>query len=80
MTWACMRRGRACALVVRQALAEPVVSEREAAEWNKRAVGRMYGRDAQVLMGMVAEMDMGDLKDKLAKGYIFPRTLWLAGF
>lgn len=58
-------------LVVREALKEPVVSEREVAEFNKKALGKTLGRDAGVVQKMVGEMEETELvrlKEALADG------------
>jgi len=48
-------------LVVREALKEPVVSEREVAEFNKKVLGKTLGRDAGVVQKIVGEMDQPEL-------------------
>lgn len=58
-------------LVVREALKEPVVSEREVAEFNKKALGQKLGRDAGVVQKIVGEMSQSELariKGALAQG------------
>ncbi|KAG1817008.1 hypothetical protein EV424DRAFT_1046689 [Suillus variegatus] len=58
-------------LVVRQALKEPIVTEREVPEFNKKVVGKTYGRDAGLLQKVVGEMDesqLTKLKGQLAQG------------
>ncbi|OJA20691.1 hypothetical protein AZE42_06035 [Rhizopogon vesiculosus] len=58
-------------LVVRQALKEPVVTEKEVPEFNKKVLGMAYGRDAGVLQKSVGEMDQAQLtrlKGELAQG------------
>ncbi|KAG8221672.1 hypothetical protein J3R82DRAFT_1957 [Butyriboletus roseoflavus] len=58
-------------LVVREALTEPVVSEREVAEFDKKMLGKTLGRDAglvQQTVGAMAESDLLRLKKALADG------------
>ncbi|KAF8552639.1 glycyl-tRNA synthetase [Imleria badia] len=58
-------------LVVREALKEPVVSEREVAEFNKKGLGQKLGRDAGVVQKIVGEMSQSELvrvKEALAQG------------
>jgi glycyl-tRNA synthetase len=58
-------------LVVRQALKEPIVTEKEVPEFNKKVVGKTYGRDASILQKAVGEMDesqLTKLKGELAQG------------
>ncbi|KAF8132881.1 glycyl-tRNA synthetase [Boletus edulis] len=50
------------ALVVREALKEPVVSERDVAEFNKKALGQKLGRDGGVVQKIVGEMDQRGLE------------------
>jgi glycyl-tRNA synthetase len=60
-------------LVVRQALARPVVEERLVAEWNKKVLGKTFGREAARVVKAVEGMEearLGDLKEKLAEGYV----------
>jgi glycyl-tRNA synthetase len=62
-------------LVVRQALKEPIVTEKEVPEFNKKVLGKTYGRDAGVLQKIVGEMDEAQLvrlKGELAQGCVFP--------
>lgn len=54
-------------LVVREALKEPVVSELEVAEFNKKALGQKLGRDAGVVQKIVGEMSQSEL-ESLKKG------------
>ncbi|KAI0316596.1 glycyl-tRNA synthetase [Amylostereum chailletii] len=49
-------------LVVRQALKEPVVRERLVAEFNKKVVGKTFGRDAGALQAVVAGYDEAALE------------------
>ncbi|KAG1880067.1 hypothetical protein F4604DRAFT_515825 [Suillus subluteus] len=58
-------------LVVRQALKDPIVTEKEVPEFNKKVVGKTYGRDASLLQKAVGEMDESQLiklKGELAQG------------
>jgi glycyl-tRNA synthetase len=58
-------------LVVRQALKEPIVTEKEVAEWNKKNLGKTYKQDAGVLQKLVEAMDEPELlriKGELAQG------------
>lgn len=59
-------------LVVRQALKEPIVTEREVPEFNKKLVGKTFKQDAAVLQNLVEAMDEAELlklKGELAQGY-----------
>ena len=67
------------ALVVRQALKEPIVTEREVPEWNKKNVGKTFKQDAGTLQKLVDAMDEPELlklKGQLAQGCVFYPT-WL---
>ncbi|PPQ90157.1 hypothetical protein CVT25_012468 [Psilocybe cyanescens] len=58
-------------LVVRQALKEPIVTEKEIPEWNKKALGKTYKQDAGVIQKIVESMDQAELaklKGQLAQG------------
>lgn len=44
-------------LVVRQALKELVITERDVPEFNKKTMGKSLGRDANAVMRVVGEMD-----------------------
>ncbi|KAG5353295.1 hypothetical protein C0989_008513 [Termitomyces sp. Mn162] len=58
-------------LVVRQALKEPIVTEKEVAEWNKKALGKTFKADAGVLQKIVEEMPESELlrlKSELTNG------------
>jgi glycyl-tRNA synthetase len=58
-------------LVVRQALKEPVTTEQEVPELNKKVVGPKYGKLAPVLMKKLEEMGQDELlklKETLAAG------------
>ncbi|PPQ99413.1 hypothetical protein CVT24_005400 [Panaeolus cyanescens] len=65
------------ALVVRQALKEPIVTEKEVPEWNKKALGKTYKADAGVIQKMVESMDQAELtrlKGELAQGKTVLKT------
>ncbi|TFK34655.1 hypothetical protein BDQ12DRAFT_689338 [Crucibulum laeve] len=58
-------------LVVREALKEPIVTEKEVAEWNKKVLGKTYKADAGVIQQIVDAMDELELlrlKGELAQG------------
>ncbi|EIM83849.1 glycyl-tRNA synthetase [Stereum hirsutum FP-91666 SS1] len=58
-------------LVVRQALKEPIVTEKLTAEFNKKVVGKAFGKDAGVLQKMFADMDetkLEKVQGELAQG------------
>ncbi|KAF8965386.1 hypothetical protein BDZ97DRAFT_1811857 [Flammula alnicola] len=58
-------------LVVRQALKEPIVSEKEVPEWNKKALGKTFKQDAGVIQTTVESMDQQELtklKGQLGQG------------
>lgn len=60
-------------LVVRQALKEPIVTEKLTAEFNKKVVGKAFGKDAGVLQKMFADMDetrLEKVQGELAQGYV----------
>ncbi|KAF8192386.1 glycine-tRNA ligase [Mycena galopus ATCC 62051] len=66
-------------LVVRQALKEPVVEEREVAEFDKKVLGKTLKGDAGVVMGAVEALDEAGLvrlKGELAQG---PATITADG-
>jgi glycyl-tRNA synthetase len=70
-------------LVVRQALKEPIVTEKEVPEFNKKVVGKTYGRDAGPLQKVVGEMDesqLTKLKGELAQGSVSPSVPYLRRF
>lgn len=59
-------------LVVRQALKEPIVTEKEVPEWNKKTLGKNFKKDAAVIQQLVEAMDepsLLKLKGELAQGY-----------
>lgn len=58
-------------LVVREALKEPVVTEREVAEFNKKMLGKTFGQDTDLVKRAVENMreeELVKLKDELAQG------------
>jgi glycyl-tRNA synthetase len=60
-------------LIVRQALKEPIVTEKEVPEWNKKAVGKTFKADAATLQNLVDNFDeaaLVKLKGELAQGYV----------
>ncbi|KAF9456291.1 hypothetical protein BDZ94DRAFT_1178043 [Collybia nuda] len=64
-------------LVVRQALKEPIVTEKEVAEWNKKNLGKTYKQDAGVLQKLVEAMEEPELlrlKGELAQGSTTVKT------
>ncbi|KAG6865357.1 hypothetical protein C0991_003209 [Blastosporella zonata] len=64
-------------LVVRQALKEPIVTEKEVAEWNKKALGKTFKADAGVLQKLVEELPESELlrlKSELTNGSTVVKT------
>jgi len=58
-------------LVVRQALKDPIVTERLVAEFNKKVLGKTFGKDAGWIQNTFAELDESRLLEiqiQLAKG------------
>ncbi|RDB29819.1 putative glycine--tRNA ligase [Hypsizygus marmoreus] len=58
-------------LVVRQALKEPIVTEKEVPEWNKKALGKTFKGDAGVVQKLVEaleEPELLKLKGELLQG------------
>ncbi|KAF5339584.1 hypothetical protein D9611_011412 [Ephemerocybe angulata] len=58
-------------LVVRQALKEPIVTEKETPEWNKKNLGKLFKKDAAVITQLVEALDepsLLKLKGELAQG------------
>ena len=58
-------------LVVREALKQPIVTEREVAEFNKKTIGKTYGKDSTVLQKFVGEMpeeELQKIKGELSQG------------
>jgi glycyl-tRNA synthetase len=60
-------------LVVRQALKEPIVTERLVAEFNKKVLGKTFGKDAGVIQNTFAELEesrLHEIQIELAKGCV----------
>lgn len=60
-------------LVVRQALKEPIVTEKEVAEFNKKTFGKTFGKDGAAIQAAVNDLDEAallKLKGELAQGYV----------
>lgn len=60
-------------LVVRQALKEPIVTEREAVEWNRKNLGKTFKQDAGTIQKIVESLDeaaLVKLKGQLAQGWV----------
>ena len=58
-------------LVVRQALKESIITEKEVPEWNKKVLGKTYKQDAAVLQKGVESLNQDQLsylKSELAQG------------
>ena len=58
-------------LLVRQALKEPIVTEKETPEFNKKVVGKTFGKDAATILNTVESLDeagLVKLKGELAQG------------
>ncbi|KAF9479174.1 glycyl-tRNA synthetase [Pholiota conissans] len=58
-------------LIVRQALKEPIVYEREVPEWNKKALGKTFKQDAAAIQKAVESLDqeqLTTLKGQFAQG------------
>lgn len=58
-------------LVVRQALKEPIVTEKLAAEFNKKNFGKTFGKDSAVIQSVIGGMDealLTKLQGELAQG------------
>ena len=51
-------------LVVRQALKEPIVTERLVAEFNKKVLGKTFGKDAGVIQNIFVELDESRLQER----------------
>ena len=69
-------------LVVRQALKEPIVTEKEVAEFNKKLLGKTFKQAAGVLQQLVEAMDepaLLKLKRELVQGCV-KIILWLINF
>jgi glycyl-tRNA synthetase len=60
-------------LVVRQSLAEPIITEKETAELNKKVLGKIFGKDTGTISQVVSDMGEAQLlklKGELAQGYV----------
>jgi glycyl-tRNA synthetase len=60
-------------LVVRQALKEPIVTEKELPEFNNKALGKTFGRDLRSVTQVISDMDEAELlkvKGELAQGCV----------
>jgi glycyl-tRNA synthetase len=60
-------------LVVRQALKEPIITERLVAEFNKKVLGKTFGKDAGVIQNIFAELDesrLHEIQIELANGCV----------
>lgn len=58
-------------LVVRQALKEPIVTEKFVPEFNKKSFGKTFGRDSAVIQKAIGEMteeQLAKLKGELSQG------------
>lgn len=58
-------------LVVREALKQPIVTEKEVAEFNKKNMGKTFGKDSitlQKVVGDMAEKSLLKIKGELAQG------------
>ncbi|KAF9450846.1 glycine-tRNA ligase [Macrolepiota fuliginosa MF-IS2] len=58
-------------LVVRQALKEPIVTEKEAVEWDKKTLGKTYKKEAGVIQKVVESLEEAaliKLKGELTQG------------
>lgn len=58
-------------LVVRQALKEPILTEKEVSEWNRKNLGKTFKQDAALIQSLVESMDEPELlriKGELAQG------------
>lgn len=61
-------------LIVRQALKEPIVTEKLVAEFNKKLLGKTFGKDSAVLQQMFSAYDEGHLEKiqgELTQGFVF---------
>lgn len=69
-------------LVVRQALKEPIITERIVTEFNKKVLGKTFGKDAGFIQNVFAELSeprLLEIQGELAKGCVSSkRTLTLA--
>ena len=60
-------------LIVREALDEPIITETESAEFNKKTMGKTFGKDSAVIQKIVGDMDevgLIKLKGELAQGWV----------
>ena len=58
-------------LVVREALKEPIVTEKDVAEFNKKTVGKTFGKDSAALQKFVGQLTaegLQKIKGELAQG------------
>ena len=58
-------------LLVRQALKDPIITEKEAPEFNKKVIGKTFGKDAAPILKTVEGLDEAGLlklKGELAQG------------
>ncbi|KAI9465828.1 glycyl-tRNA synthetase [Lactarius psammicola] len=65
-------------LVVRQALKEPIITERLVAEFNKKVLGKTFGKDAGVIQNIFAELGeprLLEIHGELAQGSTVVTTL-----
>ena len=63
-------------LVVRQALKEPIVSEKLVPEFNKKNFGKTFGKDSAVIQKAIADMSeeqLAKIQGELAQGYVATR-------
>ena len=66
-------------LIVREALKEPIITEAETAEFNKKTMGKTFGKDSAVIQKIVGDMDevgLIKLKGELAQGWVNTRLKW----
>ena len=60
-------------LVVRQALKEPIITERLVSEFNKKVLGKTFGKDAGVIQTIFAELSetrLLEIQEELTKGCV----------
>jgi len=63
-------------LVVRQALKEPIITERLVAEFNKKVLGKTFGKDAGVIQNVFAELSeqrLLEIQGELAQGCVLSK-------
>ena len=61
-------------LIARQALKEPIVTEKLVPEFNKKNFGKTFGRDSaaiQKVVGELTEEGLANLQGELAQGYVY---------